>query len=85
MLVTVSQDSRGDVLQSAFALIGDLAQWVLGYIKPALPQLITAMINAIHPKQYATVCNNASWAMGEIAVQIREYVHRVHFDHATLI
>jgi transportin-1 len=72
MLVTVSQDSRGDVLQSAFALIGDLAQWVLGYIKPALPQLITAMINAIHPKQYATVCNNASWAMGEIAVQIRD-------------
>lgn len=58
-----------DVRQSAFALVGDLAKTCVDTLKPGLMPLMSALIQNLDIK-HQSVCNNASWAMGEIAMKI---------------
>jgi hypothetical protein len=58
------------VRQSAFALLGDLAQRARPLVLPLLPQLLPRMLQEIadsHLRQPA-VASNAAWALGEIAL-----------------
>merc|ERR1712157_173396 len=57
---------------SAFALLGDFARHCPNallshenYLVCLLKELVTSIYNPMH----ASVCNNAVWAMGEIALQ----------------
>ncbi|OLL22468.1 Importin subunit beta-2 [Neolecta irregularis DAH-3] len=65
-------DPVHDVKQSAFALVGDLAISHFKYVKPYLPQIMTNTIPHISPRpDSVSVCNNAIWAAGEIALQMQ--------------
>lgn len=63
------KDRGADVRQSSFALIGDLAKHCIAHLKPFLPEIIPMLCGSLYP-DYISVCNNASWALGEIAVKV---------------
>ncbi|WVR08285.1 hypothetical protein IAU60_005332 [Kwoniella sp. DSM 27419] len=60
------------VRQSAHALLGDMAMTCFPLLKPVIPQIIPSVIEQIvvePPADCISVCNNAAWAVGEIALQ----------------
>lgn len=60
------------VRQSAYALLGDLAINAFATLKPFLPQHMPLLLSQIGPEpmhEALSVCNNATWAAGEIALQ----------------
>jgi hypothetical protein len=66
------KDKVAEVRQSAFALAGDLAISSFRHLKPAVPQLMPDLISnigTITDPSTVSVCNNACWAIGEIALQ----------------
>ncbi|KAF9086646.1 hypothetical protein BGX29_011963 [Mortierella sp. GBA35] len=66
-------DSSAEVRQSSYALLGDLAISCFLHIKPYLNAFMNELINQIQPNtDFVSVCNNAAWAAGEIALQYRE-------------
>ncbi|KAF4044786.1 HEAT-like repeat [Phytophthora infestans] len=58
-----------DVRQSAMGVVGDLAKHAPNILRPSLGDLLPVLIENIDP-DLATVCNNASWSVGEIAIRI---------------
>lgn len=68
-LYRCAKDPSAEVRQSAIALIGDLAKFAFGVIRPAVPQFLAVTTSNIDPMHVA-VCNNASWAIGEIAYHL---------------
>lgn len=58
-----------DVQQSTFALIGDLSRTCIVHIQPYLHEYIPILTDNLMSNNVA-VCNNASWAIGEIAVKV---------------
>uniref|UniRef100_K3WSY9 Importin N-terminal domain-containing protein n=1 Tax=Globisporangium ultimum (strain ATCC 200006 / CBS 805.95 / DAOM BR144) TaxID=431595 RepID=K3WSY9_GLOUD len=58
-----------DVRQSAMGVVGDLAKNASEILRPGLEHILPVLIESIDPDE-PTVCNNASWAVGEIAVRI---------------
>lgn len=58
-----------DVRQSAMGVVGDLAKNAPEVLRPGLVHILPVLIESIDPDE-PTVCNNASWAVGEIAVRI---------------
>ena len=71
LLLRCMSDGSLDVRQSSYALIGDLAKAAIGPIRPMLPQYLPVLTAALDP-DHISVCNNASWAIGEIAIQMNE-------------
>jgi transportin-1 len=66
------QDAVSEVRQSAYALLGDLAISAFPRLAPFLAQLLPEVIEQIEPivdPLKVSVCNNAAWAAGEIALQ----------------
>jgi transportin-1 len=80
MLHVCAQSSVVDIRQSAFALLGDLAKSAIHLIKPHLERFLPLIDRNLVPA-HARVCNNASWALGEIAVhtgpEIQTHVPRL--------
>ncbi|CEP03596.1 unnamed protein product (mitochondrion) [Plasmodiophora brassicae] len=68
-LYRCAKDPSAEVRQSAIALIGDLAKFAFGVVRPAVPQFLAVTTSNIDPMHVA-VCNNASWAIGEIAYHL---------------
>ena len=62
-------DPQPDVRQSAYALVGDLAKNCIGTLRPALAQYLPVLSDQLVP-EFVSVCNNASWAIGEVAVKV---------------
>ena len=62
-------DSQPDVRQSAYALVGDLAKNCIGQLRPALGEYLPVLTHQLVP-EFISVCNNASWAIGEVAVKV---------------
>ncbi|KAJ3339678.1 hypothetical protein HDU93_007904 [Gonapodya sp. JEL0774] len=72
LLAEAMRDPVGEVRQSAYALLGDLAINVFPHIRAFVPQLMPDVIEQIEPSgdsARVSVCNNAAWAAGEIALQ----------------
>ncbi|MBW0480886.1 hypothetical protein O181_020601 [Austropuccinia psidii MF-1] len=60
------------VRQSAFALVGDCAISCYHLLEPYLPSFMPEIIRQIDadtPLSLTSVCNNAAWAAGEIAIK----------------
>ena len=60
------------VRQSAHALLGDMAISCFALLRPIVPQIMPSVIEQIvvePPQDCVSVCNNAAWAVGEIALQ----------------
>ena len=58
-----------DVRQSAFALVGDMAKACIGQLRPALGEILPLLTEQMDPS-VVSVCNNASWALGEVAMKV---------------
>ncbi|XP_055389112.1 transportin-1-like [Condylostylus longicornis] len=57
------------VKQSAFALIGDLSEHCPNFMRPRVPLLVPHLLLHVADGPH-NVCNNASWAIGQIALHI---------------
>lgn len=68
LLLHCTRDVDPDVRQSAFALLGDLAKSSIAHLRPHLDKFLPVAWLNLNPKIVA-VCNNASWAIGEIAIR----------------
>ncbi|GAA5797479.1 armadillo-type protein [Helicostylum pulchrum] len=73
------QDEVAEVRQSTYALLGDLAISCFEHIRAVVPQFMPLLLQQINPQaEHLSVCNNATWAAGEIALkwgaEIRDYV-----------
>ena len=58
-----------EVRQSAFALLGDLSKTCPATILPNVAQFMLVIAANLDPG-YVSVCNNAVWAAGEMAVKL---------------
>ncbi|KJE94152.1 importin beta-2 [Capsaspora owczarzaki ATCC 30864] len=58
-----------DIQLSVFSLIGDFAQTCFGRIQPSAVPLMQMLREGLNP-QYPSTCNNAAWAIGELAVKL---------------
>ena len=63
------QDPGLEVRQSSFALLGDLTKACFQHVKPAIHDMIPILSQNLNP-EFISVCNNAAWAIGEVAVQL---------------
>lgn len=64
------KDRSPEVRKSATAVVGDLAKHCMDVIRPVLSPLMALLLGNLETK-HPSVCNNATWAIGEIAIQVR--------------
>jgi len=69
LLERCAQDPMAEVRQSSFALLGDLTKACFRHVRKHLNFFLPLLTQNLDP-QHVSVCNNAIWAIGEIAVQI---------------
>ncbi|KAK9333290.1 armadillo-type protein [Lipomyces starkeyi] len=76
MLIMCMRDPVNEVRQSAFALVGDMAIGTFDVVKPYVAAIMTELIPQIDSSDpsCSAVCNNATWAAGEIALQLGEEI-----------
>ena len=73
LLLICLRDPGNDVQQSAFAFLGDLAISCFEVLRPLIPQIMPLVIQQITPNfepSRSSVVNNATWAVGEIALRL---------------
>ncbi|XP_013409527.1 transportin-1 isoform X1 [Lingula anatina] len=74
------EDPMPEVRQSSFALLGDLTKACFQHVKPFIGDYMPILANNLNP-EFISVCNNATWAIGEISIQMgadmRPYVQMV--------
>uniref|UniRef100_A0A8C1DYC7 Transportin 2a n=1 Tax=Cyprinus carpio carpio TaxID=630221 RepID=A0A8C1DYC7_CYPCA len=63
------QDTMPEVRQSSFALLGDLTKACFLHVKPCIAEFLPVLGLNLNP-EFISVCNNATWAIGEIAIQM---------------
>jgi transportin-1 len=69
LLERCAQDPMAEVRQSSFALLGDLTKACFRHVRKHLNFFLPLLTQNLDP-HHVSVCNNAIWAIGEIAVQI---------------
>ena len=72
LLLECLKNPEPAVRESGFALVGDLAKTRIGLLQPVMPQLFPYILANLDP-EHASVCNNCSWSLGEIAIKV--FVH----------
>nr|XP_023678943.1 transportin-1 [Paramormyrops kingsleyae] len=63
------QDKMPEVRQSSFALLGDLTKACFPHVKPCIADFMPILGTNLNP-ELISVCNNATWAIGEISIQM---------------
>ncbi|CAK7329452.1 unnamed protein product [Dovyalis caffra] len=77
LLLQCCMDDAYDVRQSAFALLGDLGKVCAVHLRPRLPEFLDVaakQLNTPKLKETISVANNACWAIGELAVKVRQEI-----------
>lgn len=69
LLYQCIQDTMPEVRQSSFALLGDLTKACFVHVHPCIPEFMPILAQNLNP-EYISVCNNATWAAGEISVKL---------------
>ena len=69
LLERCAQDPVAEVRQSSFALLGDLTKACFRHVHKHLNFFLPLLTQNLQP-HHVSVCNNAIWAIGEIAIQI---------------
>ncbi|XP_043231916.1 transportin-1-like [Amphibalanus amphitrite] len=69
LLFQSMQDFMPEVRQSSFALLGDLTKACFQHVAPNISDFLTSLAQNLNP-ELISVCNNATWAIGEIAVKM---------------
>jgi transportin-1 len=68
LLERCAQDPMAEVRQSSFALLGDLTKACFRHVRPHLHVFLPLLTQNLDPN-HVSVCNNAIWTIGEIAVK----------------
>ncbi|GMG98868.1 hypothetical protein Nepgr_000708 [Nepenthes gracilis] len=77
LLLQCCMDDASDVRQSAFALLGDLARVCPIHLHPRLSEFLDIAVKQLDNsklKETISVANNACWAIGELAVKVRQEI-----------
>uniref|UniRef100_A0A3B4BFP8 Importin subunit beta-1/Transportin-1-like TPR repeats domain-containing protein n=2 Tax=Periophthalmus magnuspinnatus TaxID=409849 RepID=A0A3B4BFP8_9GOBI len=69
LLFQCMQDTMPEVRQSSFALLGDLTKACFPHVKPCIAEFMPILGLNLNP-EFISVCNNATWAIGEISIQM---------------
>ncbi|KAK5608335.1 Transportin-2 [Crenichthys baileyi] len=69
LLFQCMQDTMPEVRQSSFALLGDLTKACFLHVKPCISEFMPILGLNLNP-EFISVCNNATWAIGEISMQM---------------
>jgi len=69
LLFQSMQDFMPEVRQSSFALLGDLTKACFQHVVPNIADFLNSLAQNLNP-ELISVCNNATWAIGEIAVKM---------------
>lgn len=69
LLYQCMQDPMPEVRQSSFALLGDLTKACFQHVHPCIPDFLPILGQNLNP-EFISVCNNATWAMGEISIKL---------------
>lgn len=83
LLFVTMRDTRQDVRQSAFALLGEFAAARMPSLIPALPEYVRYTVDALNP-EYMSVANNATWALGELIMMAGFLPPSVPVDRETI-
>lgn len=59
------------VRQSSFALLGDLTKACFQHVAPFMQDFFPILGQNLNP-DFISVCNNATWAIGEISMKLGE-------------
>ncbi|PIK47305.1 putative transportin-1-like [Apostichopus japonicus] len=70
LLFQCMQDKMPEVRQSSFALLGDLTKACFQHVKPHINDFIPILGQNLNP-EFISVCNNATWAIGEVSIQMK--------------
>ena len=65
------QDKAGDVKQSAFALVGDIAKFCPLHLVDLLEHFVPMLVQSVEPVSTAA-SNNACWALGEVTFSMND-------------
>ncbi|CAB1342426.1 unnamed protein product, partial [Coregonus sp. 'balchen'] len=76
LLFQCMQDPMPEVRQSSFALLGDLTKACFPHVKPCIAEFMPILGLNLNP-EFISVCNNATWAIGEIAMQMAITIGRL--------
>lgn len=66
------QDPMPEVRQSSFALLGDLTKACFQHVRPCIPDFLPILGQNLNP-EFISVCNNATWTIGEISIKLGKY------------
>ncbi|XP_039489315.1 transportin-1-like isoform X2 [Drosophila santomea] len=76
------------VRQSSFALLGDLSKACFSQVYPFITEFFLSLVQNLNP-DFIEVCNNATWAIGEICLKLgeetKQYIHLVLSDLIIII
>ncbi|GMR36566.1 hypothetical protein PMAYCL1PPCAC_06761 [Pristionchus mayeri] len=70
LLLRCATDPMPEVRQSTFAVLGDLVKNCFHLVEPVVNDFTPILVNNIDP-ELISVCNNSTWALGEMALQIK--------------
>lgn len=69
LLYQCIQDPMPEVRQSSFALLGDLTKACFPHVHPCITEFMPILAQNLYT-DHISVCNNATWAAGEISVKL---------------
>ncbi|KAH8235179.1 hypothetical protein KR032_009840 [Drosophila birchii] len=88
LLYQCMQDVLPEVRQSSFALLGDLTKACFPHVHPFMAEFFPILGQNLNP-ELISVCNNATWAIGEICMKLgeetKQYIHLVLADLFVII
>jgi transportin-1 len=71
------------VRQSSFALLGDLTKACFPHVHPFIADFLPILGKNLNP-EYISVCNNATWAIGEISIKLGNFAKIWFLKHKKL-
>ncbi|KAG0595592.1 hypothetical protein M758_UG179600 [Ceratodon purpureus] len=76
LLLQCCADEAPDVRQSALALLGDLVKACAVHLQPRLAEFLSLAAKQLgqDAKENVSVANNACWAIGEVAIKVRNEI-----------
>ncbi len=72
LLTVCLKHPHAAVRQSGYALVGDMAMNCFPLLRPHIPAIMQELIVQLDPEpkvEFISACNNAAWAVGEIALR----------------
>ena len=73
LLFQCIQDPMPEVRQSSFALLGDFTKACFAHVNPCIPEFMPILARNLYT-EHISVCNNATWAVGEFYYNSREFL-----------